>query len=133
MTELLNALVGTWTGEARHPAFPGVTVPVRATFEWLEGEHFLIWRWRMDHPDFPDSLSVIGSGELHYFDSRGVQRVYEVAVSGREWRMSRDAPGFSQRFAGTLSDDGDTLSGLWRLSRDGETWEDDLEIVFRRA
>jgi hypothetical protein len=62
-----------------------------------------------------------------------VQRVYEVAVSGREWRMSRDAPGFSQRFAGTLSDDGDTLSGLWRLSRDGETWEDDLEIVFRRA
>jgi hypothetical protein len=57
MTEALNALVGTWTIEAR------------------------------EHPDFPDALS-------------------------------RDAPGFWQRFTGTVSDDGSTLSGLWKLSCD---------------
>ena len=137
MTEALNALVGTWTIEAKHPAYPDVVVPGRATFEWLEGEHFLIQRSRADHPDFPDSLGVIGEFDgglaLHYFDSRGVHRVYEMSLIDGVWRMSRDAPGFSQRFTGTSADDGDTISGLWQLSRDGTTWEDDLEIVFRRA
>lgn len=137
MTEALNALVGEWTLEARHPAYPGVVVHGRATFEWLEGERFLLQRSRSDHPDFPDSLAVIGEFDdglaLHYYDSRGVHRVYEMSVTGEVWRMSRDAPGFSQRFTGTYADGGDTISGLWQLSRDGTTWEDDLEIMFRRA
>jgi hypothetical protein len=137
MTEALNALVGEWTFEARHPAYPGVVVHGRATFEWLEGDRFLLQRSRSDHPDFPDSLGVIGEFDdglaLHYYDSRGVHRVYEMGVTGEVWRMSRHAPGSSQRFTGTYADRGDTISGLWQLSRDGTIWEDDLEIVFRRA
>jgi hypothetical protein len=137
MTEALNALVGTWTIEARHPALPGVVVSGRCTFEWLEGERFLLQRSRLEHPDFPDALGVIGEFDdglaMHYFDSRGVYRVYQMSLSDRIWRMSRDAPGFSQRFTGTLSDDGSTLSGLWKLSRDDESWDDDLEVVYRRA
>jgi hypothetical protein len=46
--------------------------------------------------------------------------------------MWRDAPGFSQRFSGTFEDDGDTIVGLWNLSRDGTTWDEDLQITFRR-
>ena len=46
--------------------------------------------------------------------------------------MWRNAPGFSQRFTGTFSDDGDTIDGLWKLSRDETTWDDDLKISFRR-
>jgi hypothetical protein len=136
MTDSLNALVGEWTTEATHPAYPDVVVHGRVTFEWLEGQQFLIQRSRTEHPDFPDSLAVIGGEEelaMHYFDSRGVHRLYEMSLSEGVWTMSRDAPGFSQRFTGTWSDDGDTLSGLWQLSRDDETWADDLEIVFHRA
>ena len=48
-------------------------------------------------------------------------------------RISRDAPGFSQRFEGTFADDGDTLEGVWELSRDDSTWDDDLRITYRRA
>ena len=56
-----------------------------------------------DHPDFPDSLSVIGvmEGEndlsMQYFDSRGVHRVYAIGFDGRELTLERDAPGFAQR------------------------------------
>jgi hypothetical protein len=131
MTDL-DALVGSWTTEAEHPMSPGLVVPGRSTFEWLEGGHFLIYRSRNEHELFPDSLSVIGDGEMHYFDSRGVRRVYQVSLSDGVWRMTRDHPGFSQRFAGTFSEDGDTITGQWELSRDDETWDLDLSVTFRR-
>jgi len=134
--EALNALVGEWALEATHPAFPSTVVRGRANVEWLEGEQFLIHRSRTDHSEFPDSIVIIGAeGDrlaMHYFDSRGVQRIYGASLSEGVWRMWRDEPGFSQRFTGELGDRGDTISGLWELSRDGSTWDDDLEITYRR-
>jgi len=133
----LNAFVGEWTTEATHPAVPNTVVHGESTFEWLEGEKFLINRARNEHPDFPDSISVIGLVDeriaMYYFDSRGVHRVYEMSVSDDVWRIWRDAPGFSQRFEGRLTDDGSTLSGVWQLSQDDATWADDLEITYRRS
>jgi hypothetical protein len=135
--EALNALVGTWALEATHPAVPSAVVRGEAAVEWLEGERFLIHRASNDHPDFPDSISVIGLVDdalsMYYFDSRGVHRIYEVAMEGSSWRMWRDAPGFSQRFTGTFEDGGDTIAGQWELSRDDETWDDDLRITYRRS
>jgi len=132
----LDPLVGEWTSKATHPMFPATVVSGRMTYEWLEGERFLIQRSSADHPDFPDSISVIGfaSDELaaHYFDSRGVFRIYRVAMAGDTLRIWRDAPGFSQRLEAKLSDDGATLAGVWQLSRDDETWDDDLSITFTR-
>src|SRR5919197_766731 len=93
--EALNALVGSWTTEATHPAFPGTIVRGRSEFEWLEGEKFLIFRSRTDHPDFPDAISVIGEIDglqMHYFDSRGVFRVYEMRASAETLEFSRDEP-----------------------------------------
>lgn len=149
----LDRLVGTWTTEATHPAMPGVVVHGTAVVEWLEGERFLTHRGRTDHPDFPDSLSVLGHMghdrvdgadgsvpadadeshlRMHYFDSRGVFRVYDASVDDAAWRWWRDAPGFSQRFTGLISADGDTITGRSQLCRDGVHWEDDLQITYRR-
>jgi hypothetical protein len=132
-----DPLVGDWTFEATHPMVPGTVVIGRMTYEWLEGELFLIQRSSNDHPDFPDSISVVGftDDELtaHYFDSRGVFRIYRIAMEGDTLRMWRDAPGFSQRLEAKLSGDGATLAGVWQLSRDDETWDDDLAITFTRA
>jgi hypothetical protein len=135
----LNSLVGEWALEATHPAFPSLVVPGRATFEWLDGERFLIQRSTADHPDFPNSISVIGAMSdddeqlsMHYYDSRGVHRVYLLEMSEGTLKIARDAPGFSQRFTGRLSEDGNTLSGLWKLSTDDSTWNDDLAITYRR-
>lgn len=143
----LNWLVGTWATTATHPALPGVVVNGTVTIEWLEGERFLIHRVRFDHPDFPDSISIIGFTEhdradagaaadesplhMHYFDSRGVFRIYDVSIDGAVWRIWRDAPGFSQRFTGIRSDDGGTIDGLWEFRRDVD-WESDLKITYQR-
>src|SRR5262245_33305202 len=136
----VSALVGEWTTEATHPAFPSTVVNGRSTSEWLEGEKFLIVRAQTDHPDFPDSVSIIGDTgglRMHYFDSRGVARIYELAVDGRVWTFSRTAPDFSplnfkQELTWTFSDDGLTIDGTSRISRDDTSWEDDLRITFRR-
>ena len=101
-----------------------------ATFEWLDGRQFLILRWRYDHPEIPDAIAIIGvTGQqlsMHYFDYRGVYRVCAVSLEEHQWRFWRDAPGFSQRFMGVLSDDGNTITGQGQLSRDGSagrtTW-----------
>jgi hypothetical protein len=150
--EPLRRLVGSWTTEATHPAFPGLVVHGTVEISWLDGERFLIHRAHSDHADFPDSISIIGQMErdrvdpkrgtapsdgtsrlsMHYFDSRGVFREYDVSIDDVEWRIWRDAPGFSQRFTGTLSDAGDTVVGRWDLREDDEKWASDLAITYRR-
>jgi hypothetical protein len=135
--EPFEALLGEWEIEATHPAVHDTVVRGTASFEWLEGERFMIQRSRNDHPDFPDGISVIGVTDgrltMHYFDSRGVFRVYETAFGGGVLRIWRDVPGFAQRFEGPISDDGATIEGLWELSEDGSTWNDDLKITYRRV
>jgi len=150
--KLLEKLIGTWTTEATHPAMPGLTVHGSAQVEWLEGERFLIIRSRTDHPKFPDAISIIGFMDddrvgqegatavdapegpmrMHYFDSRGVFRAQETSVDEREWKWWRIAPGFSQQFTGTFTDDGNTIDGLCKLRRDDVHWADDLRITYRR-
>jgi hypothetical protein len=147
----LPRLVGSWTTEATHPALPGLVVRGTASIEWLPGERFLIYRSSNEHPDFPDSISIIGDMSkdrpvdadasksagtqlaMHYFDTRGVFRAYEVSADKYTWRISRQAPGFSQRFTGTFADGGDSIIGMWQLSEDDVHWHDDLEINFLRA
>jgi hypothetical protein len=150
--KLLNRLVGKWTTEATHPAVPGTIVHGTTTFEWLDGERFLICRSDTDHPQFPGAISIIGDmsedripgGEkmaatnneaslrMHYFDTRGVFRENETSIDASAWQWRRDAPGFSQQFTGTFADGGDTIVGKSMLRRDDVHWADDLQITYRR-
>jgi hypothetical protein len=130
-------LVGTWDSTATHPSLPSVEVPGTTSFEWLEGRHYLIGRSRNEHPDFPDSLLVIGAtGDgivMHYYDSRGVERMYGTSLRDGVWRLWRDDPDFAQRFVGTFKDGGSTIAGLWEVAEDGGSWADDLAITYRRS
>jgi hypothetical protein len=71
---------------------------------------------------------------MHSFDERGVYRVYAVSLDHMTWRYWRDAsaPDFSQRFTGTFTRDGNTIMGRGQLSKDGVTWEGDLDLDYRR-
>ena len=137
--EPFEALIGEWTVEMTHPAVEGTVIRGRTTYEWLEGGRFLIQHAVNEHPDFPDSLSVVGVMEgdtdlsMQYFDSRGVHRVYVVAFDGRELTLTRDEPGFAQRLSATLSDDGSTFEGVWQLNQDDQGYRADLAFTFRRA
>jgi len=135
-TDLGELLVGRWDVRGSHPLLPGDDIAGQAAFEWLDGRKFLIWRAEYDHPQIPAAISVIGLIDdlllMHYFDRRGVHRVYEVAWDGNQWRYWRDDPGFQQSFTATFSADGDTISGQGRMNRDDAGWEDDLALTYRR-
>lgn len=130
--------IGSWQTEGAHPLLPGEAIRGTSSFEWLDGRRFVVWRSHYDHPQIPDAIAIVGvtDGELsvHYFDQRGVHRVYAASLDQGTWRYWRDAaaPDFSQRFTGTFSDDGNTITGRGQLSRDGSTWEDDLALDYRR-
>jgi hypothetical protein len=147
----LDRLVGVWTTEGVHPALPGVVVRGNAVFEWLEGARFRIHRAHVEHPDFPDAISIIGFTDqdrvhgggdaaaaaepqlsMHYFDSRGVFRLYDASIDDASWRFQRIASGFSQRFVGTFADGGDSIVGVSQLCKDDVHWHDDLKITYRR-
>ena len=147
LQKLGQRLVGRWTTEATHPYLPGADIRGSSEIQWLTGERFLVFRSSYDHPDIPDAISIIGDTEglrMHYFDSRGVYRIYEVSVTTDGWEtaMGRDAPAgsfasldetFSQRMTFTFEDEDRVISGKGRLSHDDVTWEDDLQITYRRV
>jgi hypothetical protein len=114
----LEPLVGEWRVEGRHVALPNTVIHGRSVFEWWGDRTFLVHRSTLEHPDFPDSIAVIGAtrpdGGLaqHYFDSRGVHRLFDMTFAGGVWTLTRSATGpddFDQRMHATFSVDGNTI------------------------
>ena len=144
----LAALVGAWQMVAEFEEAPPAGSGARVVFEWMPGNRFLLERWEvpgLDPVEMPASgLAVIGAdpesegGFLqHYFDSRGVARIYKMTVGDGVWKLWRDSPdfsplSFSQRYTGTFSDDGQTISGAWEICHDGATWEHDFDLTYTR-
>lgn len=141
----LARFVGEWKILAKFGNEPPADIGAWVRFEWLPGERFLIERWEVPLPDAPDGIAIIGADPnregaylQHYFDSRGVVRVYKMSVEDGVWRLWRDEPDFSaldfaQRFTGTFSADGNTIAGRWEICHDGKTWEHDFELTYARA
>jgi hypothetical protein len=104
----------------------------------IEGGAFLRLQTSQEDNRFPASTQIIGGDESSdectclYWDSRGVSRVYRMTVSGGEWRMWRDAPGFNQWYIGKIGADGKTISGSWEFSEDGKTWGVDFDLTYTR-
>jgi hypothetical protein len=58
--------------------------------------------------------------------------VYQMGFNAPEWTMWREAPGFHQRFFGTLAEDGQSINARWEKSDDGTTWEHDFDMIYTR-
>ncbi len=140
----LDVLVGEWSMAARFEHIPNAGGDARVAFEWLPGEQFLVQRWSIPVPEAPDGIAIIGldpSAEdrylQHYFDSRGVARVYKMTLTKSVWRLWRDDADFSpldfrQRFTGTISGDGHSITGSWEICHDGTTWEHDFDLSYSK-
>jgi len=144
--ERLDALIGRWEMEASFeagyfgPGSPAITGRGGyTTFEWLEGRVFLTQRFVNEHPAAPSGIAIIGAGtdpttfEQHYYDSRGVARVYQMSMDGRVWKVWRAAPRFWQRYHGEISADGTTIKGAWEGSVDGSEWKHDFGLTYTKV
>jgi hypothetical protein len=117
----LQPLIGEWKLEV---GLPGST-EVRATcaFEWILGGAFLVG---------PDGH---GSFTQHYFDSRGVARLYEMKFEAERWELLRVNPDFtpldfSQRYVGHFTTDRSRIEGSWQSSHDGQNWDPDFQLNY---
>ncbi|MDQ6775208.1 MAG: hypothetical protein M3071_03080 [Actinomycetota bacterium] len=134
----LEAFVGAWREEVAGADGNAGTM----TFEWALDRQFLLQRSELADPEFPDSFGIIavaedGSYTQHYFDSRGVVRVYAMDLTDGTWTLVRDAPDFtpldfSQRFIGKFAPDGATITGAWQTATDGGDWQRDFDLTYTR-
>jgi hypothetical protein len=147
--ERLAPYIGEWQMQA---VFPGasqtqaaaVHSAARTVFEWLAGRQFVLQRWKVPDAPVPDGIAILGWDRdrgtylQHYFDSRGVARLYEMSFADGVWKLSRTTPDFSpldfsQRYTGRFSDDGRTIDGSWETSSDGSHWEHDFQLIYTRV
>ena len=101
--------VGEWVEQVGLPDAP----PGRAVFEWALRGTFLIQRSDSPLPEFPDGLMIIAYDDeadrftQHYFDSRGVVRIYRMTLSDGLWTLLRTEADFTplqfaQRYQGQV-------------------------------
>jgi hypothetical protein len=137
----LEAFTGEWVMEASFPGGQGGTG--RAVFEWALDRQFLICRTEARGGP-PDGLMVIGYDpgrppyRQHYFDSRGVARIYAMDLSDGVWTLLRDSADFTpldfaQRYTGRFATDGRRIDGHWETAQDGTTWELDFHLSYTKA
>jgi hypothetical protein len=140
--EQLTPLIGDWNIEVTSMSFRSDSSAVErghTTFAWLEGGAFLVQHSEIPASDFPRSVAVMGADDeagtyrMLYYDSRGVSRIYRMTFSGEIWTIWRDSPGFSQRFHGTLSEDGNIITARWEKSTDSSNWEHDFALTYTRV
>ena len=147
----LDVFVGEWVVEARFPGdqptppdAAGDGLVARSRFEWALDRQFLIQRTEVPVPEAPDGLMIVsadpetGAYTQHYYDSRGVVRLYAMSLADGVWTLTRESPDFTpldfrQRFTGTFSADQNTISGAWETGRDNGGWEHDFALTYRRA
>jgi hypothetical protein len=141
----LAPFIGTWDMEARFAperGVPEIDGDVTTTFEWVLNQAFLLQRSNAPDP-IPQGLCIIGEDQetgaytQHYFDSRGVARLYAMTFDGVSWTLERlradfTPLDFSQRYIGTFADDGSTIRGAWEFRNDGEPWQTDFELSYHR-
>ena len=137
--EPFNILIGIWKTTGTHGLVPDTILHGHTSFEWLENGAFLMMRSEIDDPRFPSAIAIFGSDDsegkcyMFTFDERGISRKHEVTLRDNVWKWWRNAPGFLQRYEGRIVDGGNTIIGKGELSKDGVSWEKDLDLTYTRV
>jgi hypothetical protein len=137
--EQLEPFVGEWQVEVGVPKAP----VGRTVFRWGLDKQFLIQESEVPDPSAPNSLAIVAVGldgtyTQHYFDARGVVRLYAMTVSNGSWTLVCDQPDFtpldfSQRFVGAFAGGTDRIEGAWEMSAQGDAWRHDFDMSYTRV
>ena len=134
----LHLLAGTWRTEGQLvgvPPGPKTTLAAVDRYEWLPGldllahyvaghlgrtsvASFEIWSYARARRAYASTS----------FDESGVPSTFRGHLRGRQWTIR----GNTQRFRGSFSKDGLTLSGTWD-QKSSRSWKPWLTITLRKA
>jgi hypothetical protein len=139
--ERLEALIGRWKTEGwtrEGPGTPAARIDAVDTYEWLTGGFALLHRVDAQVGDQKvEGAEIIGYDPARriyitqYFGSDGPS-AYEASLSEQDgalvWRMQSK----TDRFTGTFSDAGDTITGYWELLDDDSNWQPWMDITLTK-
>jgi hypothetical protein len=134
----LHLLNGTWRTEGELVGLPPsarTTLAAVDRYEWIPGVDLLahyvaghlgrtsvasfeVWAYDTRRRAYVSTS----------FDERGATSTFVARLHGREWTVRGD----TQRFRGTFSEDGRTLSGTWH-QKSGRAWKPWLAITLLKA
>ena len=136
----LSALVGRWRTEGRtldKPDAPSARIDAVDTFEWLPGERALlhivdarVGEEQVEGAEIIGWDPARGAYLTQYFGTDG-PNTYDASLldeDGRPvWRMRSER----DRFAGSFSEDGNTIAGRWERL-DEEKWQPWMEVTLTK-
>jgi hypothetical protein len=138
----LDIFIGEWR-VGLGSSIPTGDGGARSVFEWTLDRQFLVQRTEIPDPHVPNALAIIGyvaetdAYRQHYFDSRGVNRLYAMDFRDGVWSLLREKADFTpldfkQRFTGEISGDGNAIFGTWEIDR-GSGWTKDFHLTYARV
>lgn len=121
----LEVLEGKWDTETVFKNNPKDAGMGSVSYSWLDGNYYLIGHFEnaFTKGNIHKGIWVLGYDEKdqstrgHFFDSMGNERNYEIGIEGRDYHIK----GEFERYRGRI--EGDTITGTWEKSGDGENWE----------
>jgi hypothetical protein len=128
----VDRLLGTWEVTMHHSAM-SEPVTGRQRYERVLDGAFVLQQWTYDHPGFPDAMALLSEERYHYFDVRGITRVFDLDFDDSGWSMVRLDEDFSQRQTARFRGP-DVMESTGEISHDvGVTWQPDFEMTYRRV
>ena len=128
----LDRLLGTWEFTMHHSAMPE-PVTGRQRYERVLNGAFVLQQWTYDHPDFPDAMALLSEDRYHYFDVRGITRVFDFDLGEAGWSMVFLDEDFSQRHTARFRGP-DVIDSTGEKSNDtGLTWQHDFTMTYQRV
>lgn len=131
--------IGTWntTGEVlATDAGPAGTLVATDTYRWLPGEYFILHEADARFDGQPSrSIEVMGydaAKKRHVsraYDDQGKVEDFELALTGKRWRIV----GKAVRFDGRFNAGDDRLTGLWELKGKRGRWQPWIRLELVRA
>lgn len=126
----LDRLLGRWEFTMGHCAMAEPVIGTHVYERVLDGA-FVLLRWTYEHPDFPDAMALISDDQYHYFDVRGLIRIFQFEIHDAGWSMIRVDDDFSQRTVARFEGPDRTECTGDASSDRGITWRHDFSMAMR--
>jgi hypothetical protein len=128
----LDQLLGTWDLTMDHDSVDASVSGCQIYERVLDGAYVRL-DWTYEHPDFPNALALLSEDAMHYFDVRGITRVFEVDWDDSGWTMVHLDPVFSQRFTSRVEGPELVITEGEYSEDEGATWLHDFRLTLRRT